>query len=88
MYKTRLVISVDHQIEGFDYNETFALVAKMTSVLCLLSIVVSKGWELHQLDVNNAFHHGDLNEEVYMKLPLGYTYNSPTKVSHLQKCPY
>lgn len=87
-YKARLVIHNDHQIEGPDYNETFALMAKMASVRCFLLVVVSKGWELHQLHVNNAFLHGDLDEEVYMKLPPGFTCSSPTKVCRLQKSLY
>jgi len=79
-YKARLVIHGDHQVEGLDYNKTFAPIAKMSSLRCFLSVAVTRQWELHQLDVNNAFLQGDLDEEVYMKLPRGFTCSSPTKV--------
>ena len=52
------------QQEGLDLRETFSLEAKMTSVKTLLTISVVRGWHLVQLDVNNAFLHGDLHEEV------------------------
>lgn len=70
----------DAQVVGLDYTDTYAPVAKLTSVQVFLSVVVIKGWELHQIDVNNAFLHGDLQEEVYMRLPQGFLTSHPNKV--------
>lgn len=87
-YKVRLVAKGYTQVEGEDFNETFAPVAKMTTVRCLPSIAIARDWELHQMDVSNAFLHGDLEEEVYMQAPEGYKVPKEGMVCRLKKSLY
>ena len=65
-YKVRLAAKGFTQEFGIDYEETFAPVAKLTSVRSLLAIVAARSWPLFQMDVKTAFFNRDLIEEVYM----------------------
>lgn len=77
------------QKEGVDFAETFAPVAMMVVVCTFLAVVAAHNGELYQMDVHNAFLHGDLHEEGYMRLLLGFQAASgPHQVCRLNKSLY
>ncbi len=82
-YKARLVARGFQQEYGRDYEETFAPVAHMHTVRTLVAVAAIRGWTLSQLDVKNAFLHGDLREEVYMAPPPSLR-TSPSLMCHLR----
>ena len=88
-YKARLVAKGFHQQHGHDFTETFSPVIKSTTVRAVLHVAVTKGWSLRQLDVNNAFLQGTLDEEVYVTQPPGFVdQDRPHYVCRLKKALY
>jgi hypothetical protein len=65
--KSRLVSKDFQQVHRIDYDETFTQIVKMDSICLELSTAVTKGWEFHHMDVNNAFVHRYLSGEIYME---------------------
>ena len=71
-YKARFMACGFSQKEGIDYEETFAPIARYTSIRSVLSLAAVMKWKIHQMDVNIAFLHGVVEEEVYVEQPLSF----------------
>jgi hypothetical protein len=71
-YKAMLVAKGFKQRYGIDYDDTFSLVVKATTIKLIFSVGVSRGWSIRKLDVQNVFLHGILEEEIYMRQPPRY----------------
>lgn len=84
-YKARLVAKGFLQKYGCDYAETFAPVINPVTVRIILTLALTHKWPLQQLDVNNAFLHDLLEEEVYMTQPQGFEQGTPGLVCKLNK---
>lgn len=70
--KARLVCEGYSKIEGVDFEETFALVARMEAIKMFLAFAFSRGFKIYQMDVKSTFLNGELKEEVYMEQPEGF----------------
>ncbi|GJX43399.1 ribonuclease H-like domain-containing protein [Tanacetum coccineum] len=88
-YKVRLVANGSRQQLGVDFDETFSPVVKSATVRTVLSLVVSRKWPIHQLDVKNGYLNSDLSETVYIHQPPGFVDNRyPHHVYLLQRSLY
>lgn len=83
-----MVIRDFNQQLGMDYKHTFPPIAKLATVRLTTSLAASKKWHLKQLDINDAFPHGYLNEEIYITPHLGYSKAAPGRVCKLKKSLY
>ena len=72
-YKAILVVKGFRQKEGLDYFDTYSPVTRITFIRMLIAIVSLYNLEIHQMDVKIAFLNGELNEEIYMKQPEGFS---------------
>jgi len=87
-HKARLVAKGYAQVQGVDFDEVFAPVAKIETVRVLLALAAQGGWEVHHMDVKSAFLNGDLTETVFVKQPPGFIVGSGDKVLKLRKALY
>jgi hypothetical protein len=76
-------------VKGLDFGETFAHVARLEAIRILLAFVASKGFKLYQMNVKNAFLNSVIQEEVYVRQPLGFeSLKYPDRVYKLSKALY
>ena len=88
-FKARFVVRGFSQVEGVDYEETFAPVACYTSIREVISIAAEMGWRIHQMDVKTTFLNGVIQEEVYIEQPEGFElHGSESHVCRLNKSLY
>jgi hypothetical protein len=88
-HKARLVAKGYAQIQGVDYDEVFAPVARLETVRVLIALAAQRDWEIHHMDVKSAFLNGELIEEVYVNQPPGFTSSYTVKrVLKLKKALY
>lgn len=86
-FKARLVAKGFMQVEGVDFEETYAPVSKYSTTRAILAVAAKEGWEVQQLDVKTAFLQGELREQVFVEQPPGYS-DGTDRVCFLYKALY
>jgi hypothetical protein len=87
-HKARLVAKGYAQVQGVDFDEVFAPVARIETVIVLLALAAEGGWQVHHMDVKSAFLNGDLTETVFVRQPPGFVVGKGDKVLKLRKALY
>jgi hypothetical protein len=88
-FKARFMAKGFSQKEGVDYDETFASVARYTSIRVVISLAAEMGWQIHQMDVKTTFLNGVIEEEVYIEQPKGFeVYGRESHVCRLKRALY
>ncbi|SGY12637.1 BQ5605_C011g06567 [Microbotryum silenes-dioicae] len=85
--KARLVAQGNRQRDGIDFSETFAPVARFSSIRCLLALAATNGYHVHQADIDKAYLHGELDHDIWMTTPRGFDFPSD-KVLRLRRSIY
>jgi hypothetical protein len=87
-HKGRLDAKGYAQRQGVDFDEVFAPVARIETVMVLLALAAHGGWEVHHMDMKSAFLNGDLTKIVFVQQPSGFIVGSGDKVLKLKKSLY
>ena len=88
-HKARFMTKGFSQVEGIDYDETFAPVVRYSSIRSILALSVQMGWKIHQMDVKTTFLNGVIEEEVYIEQPEGFeTLDRESHVCKLKRALY
>ena len=88
-YKARFVARGFSQIEGIDYEDTFAPVARYSSIRTILALSAQMGWHIHQMDVKTGFCNRVIQEEVYIEQFEGFqVFSSESHVCRLKRALY
>lgn len=88
-HTARFVAHGFSQVKGIDYDETFAPVARYSSIIFILALSTQMGWKIHQMDMKATFLNGKIKEEVYIEKPEGFeTFDRESHVCQLKRALY